>query len=80
MTTCNGWTNYETWRINLEVFDGFDTSVLPNDVYESSKYLQEYLESYIDESTPDGLAKDYALAFLQNVNWYEIAEHLSNEE
>ena len=25
-TTYNGWTNFETWRINLEMFDGFDVS------------------------------------------------------
>ena len=23
-TTYNGWTNYATWRVNLEIFDGFD--------------------------------------------------------
>jgi len=23
-TTYNGWSNYATWRINLEVFDGMD--------------------------------------------------------
>jgi len=23
-TTYNGWTNYATWRINLEVFDGLE--------------------------------------------------------
>jgi hypothetical protein len=23
-TTYNGWTNYATWRVNLEVFDGLD--------------------------------------------------------
>ena len=22
--TYNGWTNYETWRLNLELFDGWD--------------------------------------------------------
>ena len=22
--TYNGWTNYATWRVNLEVFDGGD--------------------------------------------------------
>jgi hypothetical protein len=23
-TKYNGWTNYATWRVNLEMFDGFD--------------------------------------------------------
>ena len=22
--TYNGWTNYATWRVNLEIFDGLD--------------------------------------------------------
>jgi hypothetical protein len=29
----NGWTNYETWRVNLEIFDGFDMDdVLPSTI------------------------------------------------
>ena len=24
MDTYNGWTNYATWRINLEMLDGFE--------------------------------------------------------
>ena len=23
--TYNGWSNYETWRVNLEIFDGLQT-------------------------------------------------------
>lgn len=26
MTTYNGWTNYATWRVNLEIFDGTSAS------------------------------------------------------
>lgn len=75
----NGWTNYATWRINLEWFDGFnpdDNGYDTNDVYELSIQLKDYVESVIDETTPDGIAKDYALAFVSDVNYYEIAEHL----
>ena len=32
------------------------------------------------DSTSKGLARDYALAFLSDVNWYEIAEHLLEDE
>jgi len=24
--TYNGWANYETWRANLEIFNGYDPS------------------------------------------------------
>ena len=78
-TTYNGWTNYATWRVNLEYFDNYDVASLPSDVYEASECLQNDLENYIDETTDDGLTKDYALAFISDVNWYEIATHLINE-
>ena len=78
----NGWTNYATWRINLEWLDGFnpdDNGYDTNDVYELSIQLKDYVESVIDETTPDGIAKDYALAFVSDVNYYEIAENLIEE-
>ena len=79
----NGWTNYETWRVNLEIFDGLD----PYDYFSDDQaslednladYLKEHAESLIYESGGgDGnLAVDYALAFLQEVNWHEIAKHM----
>jgi hypothetical protein len=74
-TKYNGWTNYATWRVNLEVFDGiawldqFDDGI---SVYDASVLLKELIEV----SSSEGLARDYALAFLSDVNWYEIAESM----
>lgn len=70
----NGWTDYATWRINLEMLEGYETST--RDTYDLSKELKEYCEGFIEDTTPDGLARDYALAFMDDVNWYEIAEHI----
>ena len=50
----NGWTNYETWRVNLEFFDGRYESFTAD----SAKELAEY---YIDETTEPGFARDLAL-------------------
>ena len=75
----NGWTNYATWRVNLEMFDSdvwveeFDESV---SIYDASKLLQDYAEEYIFQTSTEGLARDYALAFLWDVNWREIAESI----
>ena len=80
--TYNGWTNYATWRVNLELFDDFRVmdEELMDDTYVLSKYLRETAEVYIeDSSTEDGLARDYALAFLSDVNWYEIAKHMIDD-
>ena len=78
----NGWTNYATWRVNLEIFDGMDCSDLPMlsrysepDPNEVAEYLKEYAEEIICTDTDRGLCQDYALAFLGEVNWYEIGQH-----
>lgn len=83
MEKYNGWTNYATWRINLEIFDGFDpqdyfSALDTQDISGLAESLKDYAEQVIFEcnDVPDGLAKDYALAFLSEVNWFEIAEHL----
>ena len=81
----NGWTNYATWRVNLEIFDGFDPSdyfsgLNLDDAYSLSKCLEDYAEQVIFEcATVEGLAADYARAFLSDVNWYEIAEHMLDD-
>lgn len=30
MEKYNGWTNYATWRVNLELLDGYETSIESN--------------------------------------------------
>jgi hypothetical protein len=66
--TYNGWTNYATWRVNLEMFDGTED-------YWSPESAREFVEEIIESTTPEGVARDYALAFLSDVNWHEISEH-----
>jgi hypothetical protein len=74
----NGWTNYETWRVNLEIFDGLDPRDLmidTKDAYELGQYFKEYLEDMYFSDAPSGRVTDWASAFVSNVNWYEIARH-----
>ena len=74
----NGWTNYATWRVNLEMFDGMSdqdiTGKRLNSPFDLRDALKEMAENMIEESGAKGLALDYALAFLSDVNWLEIAE------
>lgn len=77
MSKYNGWTNYATWRVNLEMFDG-----MQSDDYEWMRHadsLKVYAEQTIEETSSEGLTRDYALAFLSDVNWYEIAQHYEVE-
>lgn len=85
-TKYNGWTNYATWRVNLEVFDGLDPEMfdLTQEAYDLGKDLQACAEDCIfgsayDERGRSSLMEDYARAFMQDVNWYEIAQHLIAE-
>ena len=80
MSNYNGWTNYATWRVNLEIFDGIDpywqgwfsdTENSPD----LADVLKEYANEILDQSG-EGLALDYARAFLSDVNWHEIAENM----
>lgn len=76
-TKYNGWTNYATWRVNLEMFDGqpadwIDADTDPHDLGQD---LRNLALDYMGQEA-SGLALDYAEAFLADVNWYEIAEHM----
>jgi hypothetical protein len=76
-STYNGWTNYATWRIALEWFDGYNIDDYEMDTYELSLQLREYVENTLEETTAENeIVIHYALAFTSDVNWYEIAEHL----
>ena len=95
-TTYNGWSNYATWRVNLEVFDNISLSdfdgvidkftedfegnevehTLILDAWQIAPMLAERAEYYVELSSEQGLARDYALAFLSDVNYIEIAEHM----
>jgi len=64
----NGWTNYATWRINLEIFDGWNEGKI------NAEYAQEFAELVALPPQDNTLAHGYVLAFLADVNWHEIAE------
>lgn len=82
-TTYQGWANYATWRVNLELFDGQtiedickDRPIQEEDAYLLGKMLKDYAEQLIEDGSTEGLARDYAYAFLSEVNWREIAEQM----
>jgi hypothetical protein len=79
--TYNGWTNYATWRVNLEIFDGIDPREMGwrKDTYDLLPILRDYVRDVLEMDTKQGLALDFALAFIEDVNWREIATHLLEE-
>lgn len=81
MEKYNGWANYATWRVNLEMFDGYDPYDAGHDsstsAYDLGLALKDIAEELLShEANPEGLAFSYAMAFLSDVNWTEIARHM----
>jgi hypothetical protein len=60
------------------MFDGHDPEGfdLDQSAYHLGKDLKAYAEEFIIDTSSEGFARDYALAFLSDVNWTEIAEHV----
>lgn len=111
--TYNGWTNYATWRVTLECFDGWDISStfsadewqdvmqheynemisLPHswtnfekaDMFKASmvSYMVEYMRSLPEmfiEEVQDSMLNGWLHAWLDEVNWREVAEHFLQDD
>jgi hypothetical protein len=89
-TFYNGWTNYETWAVNLWI-DNEEGSYnywkevaeelvkeLEGDKGTSAYNLSKRLEDETKENAPslDGVYGDLLNAALSEVNWYEIAKSM----
>ena len=71
----NGWTNYATWRVNLEILGDIQWVEEEIEVL-NEEMLEDYVENAVFHSETTGLIADYAHAFLNNVNYREILEHI----
>ncbi len=86
----NGWSNYETWRINLELCDGLPADFFSENIGELPNAIKEYCVEYFERKiygltnfsseTRDVLTLAIVNCFLQQVNWREIASHMMADE
>ena len=89
----NGWTNFETWKVNLEFFDGLSIKDLfhghsildlgkdkEERTYNLSQSLKNLIEEHIEDESKESFTQSLALAFISNVNYYEIASHMVENE
>jgi len=86
MTKYNGWTNYETWLVNLWFSDSYNEYFLEQfregELLEKVNHdqLRDYVvEGFLDEQTPEnGLVTDLVNNAMSQVNWRELAEHVED--
>lgn len=79
----NGWTNKETWLVNLWYLDGmpdyfaetgqFETD--PRELEETIRFIAEESESL--SQLPSGLLSDFISDAWSEVNWFELSESLN---
>ena len=87
--TYNGWTNYETWLVNLWI-DGHvylrEEVVNAETLFDAKEVLLAWIDNEYDmfieaaNQTHGGLLPDLLRGALQAVNWYEIAKNWRDEE
>ncbi len=72
---CNGWSNYATWKINMElVADGDWKFPVTSDC------IKEYVEHVVfDHSGDMGLMESYARSFIAQVDFRELAKHVNED-
>ena len=84
--TYNGWTNYATWRVNLEMIDSDYWIEVINEHYqlpelhEFEVVIREFYFKQVDQTVvADSLASSLAYEFLDQVDWRDIARHILKE-
>ena len=86
--TYNGWTNYETWCLNIwidndqylaerkaELVREVTLHYDDKQVYELSLLLESMVEELKDNALEVGLLSDLLGGAIGNINFYELAEH-----
>lgn len=78
MSKHNGWTNFETWKVNLEVFDGLTPEDITGWDLVTAGDLREQVEAIIyDDCDASDIVRGWALNFISEVNFQEIADAIN---
>ena len=81
----NGWTNRETWQVNLwygDYFHSLGNDEAPGSGYPDAILLREIVAEELDavRTHKGGLLEDIVGSFLSAVDWYELSEAYQPED
>jgi hypothetical protein len=77
MTRHNGFANYATWRVKVDVFKDFDLDDWCLDMLDSVElagWMRDHVREIIEEDAGEGVARHYAICFIADVDWQELAQ------
>jgi hypothetical protein len=85
MMSYNGWTNKETWLVNVWYMsempgyfsDVWQVGVEPSELRDAIQYISEECEAL--SQLPAGLLSDFIQTCWAEVNWNELADHLNEK-
>jgi len=78
----NGYANYSTWRVKVDVFKDFDLDDWCLDMLNSVElagWMRDHTREIIEEDAGEGIARLYAKLFLADVDWQELAQTARDE-
>jgi len=76
----NGWSNKETWLVNLWIGDSLQAQ-LEDGLEISAEYIEELVDEIASESiNSSGFITDMLNCALGEINYREIASHYVNKE
>jgi hypothetical protein len=77
---CNGWTNRETWLVNIWFGDGFAMMQDDGETV-TADYIRDVVETYVDEIIGRGEGSGFVRDMLDMgaINYDELAAHYATE-
>ena len=76
---CNGWSNKETWLV--ELWFGDILSEMASEGRLEASQIEDFVTEMLAEQMPEsGLIADFVNDSFREVNWHELAEHHFEEE
>lgn len=70
--TYNGWKNYETWRVNLEMFDCYE----PEEKVDAD-WVENEINEFVENNCDNIILQGWISGFIEEVDYQEIADALN---
>lgn len=77
MTKHKGYANAATWRVKTDVFNDFDLDDWCLDMLDTTElagWMRDHVREIIEEDAGETIARVYAMLFLADVDWAELAQ------
>jgi hypothetical protein len=74
----NGWSNKETWLVNLWLGDMLSMD-MEDGLEVTESYIEAQVEYFVEQLNPEGFMLDLFNCALGEINYHELASHYGKE-